>query len=980
MSSKIKITGIVRKENTNDFYVKWEIVSPDKKIYKKVYVSKKDPHDKQHKTRKHAANNFVVKWYYAVGEGNDDTKNPKYYLDKTSTTFGSGVRNSSSDLWTLPEGAIRIEAKVIMTSDTYKSSATKSSHWFSTCDASSTLKGMNLIPEVPTMETPTTTAMKLSSHISFDPTDEVNAIQVQGYMNDSANVAFDSGWIDVSSYTSIGQFLFEENLSTVGTYRIRARSRVPIGASKGYVTPTSKWSDLSSPVDTAPGVPTLISCSAQNSTSIKVAWASVTGVTQYHVEYVSDTNDNFDLGQAQSITVDNATQVLIPNLTLGTTYYVRVKSVATLSGGNVESSPSKSLSTTLATAPAAPTTWSSVTVAIIASTLETTKTEYLYFTHNTKDNSAMRTAKIKIIIGTNTYYYLFTNTSVDDYGQLKDTINEIDLWNLKLYSTEGSNDTLIGTLYDLFKQASVSSFKWSVSTKGIGPDYGDWSVVRTVNAYEKPTLVLQVLGYDSNPLISNIMTSFPLNVKGVVTPISQTPIGFYIGIVANETYEDVDYKGETITIPAGTEVVSKYVDSNLLDIVLSVSDMNLRNGISYTINFTAYLDSGLTATDKYSFTTSWDDDKISPEAEINYNDNYRYCVIRPYSEYYLGYDGDNDGSNNTVYYGTNITGTSTDPTVFSSSGIENASTGDMYFNNSTYMSYTCVTPGNADTATWIYKTTFGFETVGNWYFGLMTTVNSDSDPIPASIIENALVNDRYFNTVNGDIYRCITSGTPDIAVWEYECNIAWGMTPNVLLNVYRVNGDGSFSTIQEGIDNLLQNTDAAIYVRDPHPNFGTCRYKIVAIDKNTGATSFEDVSYEIEESSIIVQWDEKWIDNDNPFADSFEGSVLELPANIKISDSSSPDVTLAEYAGRDRPVSYYGTQLGESPNFDCEFPKEDENTLALLRHLKRYMGDVYIREPSGLGYWASIKVSYNRNYSDLTVSVTLDIQPVEGGA
>ena len=43
------------------------------------------------------------------------------------------------------------------------------------------------------------------------------------------------------------------------------------------------------------------------------------------------------------------------------------------------------------------------------------------------------------------------------------------------------------------------------------------------------------------------------------------------------------------------------------------------------------------------------------------------------------------------------------------------------------------------------------------------------------------------------------------------------------------------------------------------------------------------------------------------------------------------------------------------------------------------MGDVYVREPSGLGYWANISISYNREYSSLTIPVTLDVKPVEGG-
>ena len=44
-----------------------------------------------------------------------------------------------------------------------------------------------------------------------------------------------------------------------------------------------------------------------------------------------------------------------------------------------------------------------------------------------------------------------------------------------------------------------------------------------------------------------------------------------------------------------------------------------------------------------------------------------------------------------------------------------------------------------------------------------------------------------------------------------------------------------------------------------------------------------------------------------------------------------------------------------------------------------YSGNVYIREPSGLGYWANVVVSYNKDYKELTIPVTLSITPVEGG-
>ena len=57
---------------------------------------------------------------------------------------------------------------------------------------------------------------------------------------------------------------------------------------------------------------------------------------------------------------------------------------------------------------------------------------------------------------------------------------------------------------------------------------------------------------------------------------------------------------------------------------------------------------------------------------------------------------------------------------------------------------------------------------------------------------------------------------------------------------------------------------------------------------------------------------------------------------------------------------------------------EDTETLSLLRQLRVYMGNVYVREPSGSGYWATVAVSYSRKHNELTMPVTLTITRVEG--
>lgn len=202
----------------------------------------------------------------------------------------------------------------------------------------------------------------------------------------------------------------------------------------------------------------------------------------------------------------------------------------------------------------------------------------------------------------------------------------------------------------------------------------------------------------------------------------------------------------------------------------------------------------------------------------------------------------------------------------------------------------------------------------------------------------------------------------------------------VSLAVYRREFDGSFTEIASGLSDT-GNT----FVTDPHPALDYARYRIVATDNATGAISYSDIpGYPIGEKSVIIQWDEEWNGFDVTEESALEqppwnGSVLKLPYNIDISDSYNTDTVLVEYIGRKHPVSYYGTQRGETSSWNMEIDKTDKDTLYALRRLAIWMGDVYVREPSGSGYWANVKVSFSQKHLSLTIPVTLDISRVDGG-
>lgn len=232
----------------------------------------------------------------------------------------------------------------------------------------------------------------------------------------------------------------------------------------------------------------------------------------------------------------------------------------------------------------------------------------------------------------------------------------------------------------------------------------------------------------------------------------------------------------------------------------------------------------------------------------------------------------------------------------------------------------------------------------------------------------------------------VYSGTDSSGETIYYCIVRSGeavLVEGITLSVYRREFDGTFTEIATGLDNI-QGT----YVTDPHPALDYARYRIVAISESTGAVSFYDPpGYPIGEDGAIIQWDEEWsnfiassVDEaDSPSEPTWTGSLLRLPYNVDVSDSTKPDVSLVGYVGRKYPVSYYGTQLGSTATWNMEIPKDDEETLYGIRRLAIWMGDVYVREPSGSGYWANVNVSFSQKHRELTIPITLTITRVEGG-
>lgn len=226
----------------------------------------------------------------------------------------------------------------------------------------------------------------------------------------------------------------------------------------------------------------------------------------------------------------------------------------------------------------------------------------------------------------------------------------------------------------------------------------------------------------------------------------------------------------------------------------------------------------------------------------------------------------------------------------------------------------------------------------------------------------------------------VDEDTYSVHVRPYCVDEDENLISDMTLSVYRREYDGKFTEIASDIDNT-SNT----FVTDPHPSLDYARYRVVARSETTGAISYADIpGYPIGCDSVIIQWDEQWSNFDVYSEDAlvqpaWSGSLLRLPYNIDISDKHSPDVSLVSYIGREHPVSYFGTQRGESSSWKMVIDKSDKETLYGLRRLAVWPGNVYVREPSGSGYWAAIVVSIDQKHKDPSVPVSLSVTRVEGG-
>ena len=754
--------------------------------------------------------NYEVKWEYDTGAGGW-----RMGTQGTTTDKQSG--------YSAPENAKKVKVSITPKSDNWTDGETASQEY-------DFANNPPELPPAPSFEIDTTDVMTIEIS-NIQVTINADTIEFAIYQDDTFK--YRTGTASINQEARYCKFT-----TTIDPgHKYKVRCRAIRGSIYGGWTDYTE-NDYSTPV--APSdITTLRSQKISEQQAVQYAvfveWPEVSSAKYYLVEWATNI-EYFDTGEASSQTTEEGAgpRLLVTGIELGHEYYFRVASLND-KGKSKTYTPIKSVK--LGTRPAAPTTYSNVNSCVLGEDLK------LYWIHNSTDGSIETTARIHFTIIDSAHPELqpmeIIKVIPNDRPEEEKTKTSVYVIN-----TDDPEWATVGAGYII---------KWKVQTAGVIAEYSEWSVEREVNVYAPPSLTLDVLDHQGNPV--DEINNFPFYISVLSEPPAQTPISYYIEVIAKQAYQTVDEVGKVKMVSIGDKVYQKYYDPQdnpwrfLLE--MTPGNIDLENNIQYDINITVSLNSGLSASNTKTIDVYFDEVFYDVFAEVIINRDTYEASIHPYCNQYDEVEGE----------------------------------------------------------------------------------------IISSLVEN--------------------------------CTLA----------VYRKEYDGTFTLIESGVAN-----EENLFVTDPHPALDYARYRVVATMNDTGAISYADIPpVKFKEPAVIIQWAEEWSsfnsDNDGSgvVEPAWSGSLLRLPYNVSISENNNMDVSLINYVGRKRPVSYYGTHLGETATWTVDIPKDDKETLYAIRRLAIWTGDVYVREPSGTGYWANVSISYGIKYSDLVIPVTINITRVEGG-
>lgn len=515
---------------------------------------------------------YHVIWYY-------DTGNGVWFIGNDSTT------TDKQSIYNAPSNAKRVRFKVKPISKTRKVNNKETSYWTASW---STIKEYNFSNNPPTTPpVPTVTINKYKLTASLVNIGNLNATNIQFQIVKDDKTVFKTGNATITT----AQASFVCTISAGSKYKVRCRSY----KNKVY----SDWSEYSANYQTAPAATSgITTCKATSATSVLLKWGAVSTAKTYEIEYTTKKSYFNGSDQVQKVSSIETNQYEKTGLESGQEYFFRVRGV----NDEGSSAWSSIVSIIIGKKPSAPTTWSSTTTAITGESLT------LYWVHNSEDSSSQTYAELELYINGKKETYTIKNSTSED-----------------------EKDKTSSYALDTGPYTEGTTIQWRVRTAGITNDYGDWSVQRSIDIYAPPTLELSVT--DVKGKTFDELLSFPFYVSALAGPNTQAPIGYYLTVIANESYETVDNVGNVKMVKEGDQVYSNHFDtSGALLVELSADSLTLENNISYTVNCMVSMNSGLTAESYCEFTVTWTEEEYWPNAEIGIDYETLTAQICPYCD------------------------------------------------------------------------------------------------------------------------------------------------------------------------------------------------------------------------------------------------------------------------------------------------------------------------------------------------------------
>lgn len=872
-----------------------------------------------------------VQWYFRL------VNTTKFLTEGPSTVSKSATYASYS----IPNNVVEIKVSVKPISNTYDKKnkngkvVKKNVAYFKSTAVVKKKKvtGSSLTPPTPTV---TIDGLKLTATVENLPS-QLNSgkIVFEVYENDT----FKRYSPTTTPHT--GRASITVDISAGKRYKVRAKSKL-----SNYAD--SEWSDFSNSTEPLPTAVKFKTCRAVSHNAVKMTWDAVDGSPTYEIQWARKVSDFNDGTVAGSQTVTNDTSVTVTVDGSGE-FYFRIR--ATKNEYKTPWYPQGYASAfnfishvVLGFQPDPPTTWSE------AATVKIGDTVRLYWTHNSRDSSIAYASYLRIVFSGGALEEPITENRYLRNFNYSDELHAADPWVWEI-NTSIPYITYEGDTIDFTSGVNI---EWQAST--------------TVYPFDDDG---HAIPEDELPISAAFASEMTDHTKIYVY------VGDEEGYVSGHWY----YYNGTSFVDGGQyeESEETYIDWR--------SDWSVKRKVEVIVppSLAMFL----------SDSTEWAWD------ELNMIDGFTYytpvvpndSLDATFHEFPIGIKLEaSPQSQNVLNYTLEVIAKESydtiDPLGEETTILANQTIFSRYIVSDNHTEYVTLNANNIDLEDeqpYLIKATVTTDS------GLTASAEADvfiswDEPLVADVTAEIAIDE---DELTASICPYCTVDTDE----EEPTDV---LVEGVVMSVYRKNIDGEFIKIAENIPN-----DRSTFVTDPHPTLGFVTYRIIATLQENGSVAWAEVLEEVDQPGVVLTWDEYWsyVPNDELpeeyYYDNEDrvGKMLKLPYNVDINQTTAIDSVMVNYIGRKRPVSYYGTQLGETITLKTDLPRisdygsglteEDETwaveTLALLRRLMVYTGDVYVRDSSGNGYWANVKVAFDNNHIALTIPITINVTRVEGG-